>query len=351
MAENGPGPRIAVILFNLGGPDGPDAVRPFLVNLFSDPAILRVPGPVRWLLARLIAGRRAAIARGIYEQIGGGSPLLPNTQAQARALEAQFPGGHVRVFPCMRYWHPMADAVASAVRDWAPDRILLLPLYPQFSTTTTASSLQDWTRAARRAGLSAETAAYCCYPVLRGFVAAMVDLIQPALAAARSDGPVRLLFSAHGLPKRVVEGGDPYQWQVEQTAAAIVAALGDPDLDHAVCYQSRVGPLEWIGPSTDAEIERAGREGCSVVLVPVAFVSEHSETLVELDIEYRHLAERCGVSGYRRVATVGTHPLFIDGLAGIVRAGSTAPVGIDYVQGHRLCPADRQGCALQNEGA
>jgi len=340
-----------VILFNLGGPDGPDAVRPFLVNLFSDPAILRVPGPIRWFLARLIAGRRAGIARGIYEQLGGGSPLLPNTLAQARAIEAQFAAGQVRVFPCMRYWHPMADAVASAVREWAPDRILLLPLYPQFSTTTTASSVQDWRRAAGQAGLSAETVAYCCYPALPGFVAAMADLIQPALAAARADGPVRLLFSAHGLPKRVVEAGDPYQWQVEKTAAAVVAALDDPDLDHMVCYQSRVGPLEWIGPSTDAEIERAGRDGRSVVLVPVAFVSEHSETLVELDIEYRHLAERCGVAGYRRVATVGTHPLFIDALAEIVRTGSTAPAGIACVEGRRLCPANRQGCALQSEGA
>ncbi|MGE4218106.1 MAG: ferrochelatase [Alphaproteobacteria bacterium] len=346
----GNGPRIAVILFNLGGPDRPDAVRPFLVNLFSDPAILRVPGPFRWILARLIAGRRAGIAKGIYEQLGGGSPLLPNTEAQARALEAHFEHGQVRAFVCMRYWHPMADEVAGAVRDWRPDRILLLPLYPQFSTTTTASSLKDWDRATRQAGLSADTVAYCCYPTLPGFVAAIADLIRPALAAARTDGPVRVLFSAHGLPKRVVEGGDPYQWQVEQTAAAVIRALDEPGLDHAVCYQSRVGPLEWIGPSTDSEIERAGRERRSVVLVPVAFVSEHYETLVELDVEYRHLAERSGVPGYRRVATVGTHPLFIEGLAGIVRAADCACIGIYCAEGGRLCPAAWAGCGLQQEG-
>jgi len=336
--------KIAIVLFNLGGPDSPEAVQPFLRNLFSDPAILRVPGLLRWLLARLIAGRRAAIARGIYEQIGGGSPLLPNTQAQARALEAQFPGGHVRVFPCMRYWHPMTEAVVRSVKRFAPDRIVLLPLYPQFSTTTTASSVKAWTEAAAAAKLDVPTQTVCCYPDEEGFISASVDLVKQGLAEM-ADRPVRVLFSAHGLPEKIVKAGDPYQAQVERSAKAIADRIGG--LDWSVCYQSRVGPLKWIGPSTDAEIERAGSDGKAIVLYPLAFVSEHSETLVELDIEYRHLSEKSGVPAYVRVPTVGTHPAFIAGLAGRVRAILAEPqVAICHGATSMPCSASHRGCPL-----
>ncbi|MBI3514256.1 MAG: ferrochelatase [Proteobacteria bacterium] len=327
--------RVAVVLFNLGGPDSVDAVQPFLANLFSDPAIIRLPWPLRPLLAQIIARRRAPLARQIYARLGGGSPLLPNTEAQAAALtEALVDLATLRVFIAMRYWRPRAAETAAAVAAFAPDRVVLLPLYPQFSTTTTASSWQEWHRAARAAGITAATHGVCCYPETAGFVQALAARIKPALREAEAAGvvPPRLLLSAHGLPKRIVAAGDPYQWQVERTAAAAVAALGMPGVDWVVCYQSRVGPLEWIGPSTDAEIRRAGADRVPVVICPIAFVSEHSETLVEIDVEYRHLAEQSGVPRFVRVATVGTDPAFIASLATLVRrAVARAGMGPDPV--------------------
>ncbi|MCW5732545.1 MAG: ferrochelatase [Enhydrobacter sp.] len=307
--------KIAIILFNLGGPDSPDAVKPFLRNLFSDPAIITLPAWLRLPLASFIASRRAPKAREIYAKIGGGSPIVGQTEAQARALEAALGPEHEwRGYVCMRYWHPMTEAVVSAVQRFAPDRIVLLPLYPQFSTTTTASSFKAWKKAS---SLKAPTVEIESYPTEPGFVRASVELITQGLAAA-GDGPKRVLFSAHGLPEKIIKAGDPYQAQVEQTAGAIGQHLGG--VDWSVCYQSRVGPLKWIGPSTEAEIRRAADDGRGVVLYPLSFVSEHSETLVELDIEYRHLAEQAGVPTYVRVPAVGTHPLFIHGLANLVRA-------------------------------
>jgi ferrochelatase len=304
--------KVAVVLFNLGGPDSPEAVKPFLRNLFGDPAILRVPGFVRGPLAWLISTRRAPTAQKIYAQIGGASPILGQTEAQARALEEALGADRqFRAFVCMRYWHPMTAEVVQQVRAFAPDRVVLLPLYPQYSTATTKSSLDAWKREAGRLGGSTSTIE--SYPVDPGFIAASIELVKQSLPAE----PFRLLFSAHGLPEKLIKAGDPYQRQVEQTAAAIVAGLGT--VDGVVCYQSRVGPLKWIGPSTDEEIRRAGRDGKAVVVYPLSFVSEHSETLVELDIEYRHLAEKSGVPAYHRVPTVGTHPAFIRGLANLVR--------------------------------
>lgn len=338
--------KIAVVLFNLGGPDRPASVRPFLFNLFNDPAIVGAPSPLRFLLAKFIAWRRGPKAEAIYAELGGGSPLLANTESQARGLEAALASlGRVRVFIAMRYWHPMSDAAARQVAEFAPDELVLLPLYPQFSTATTASSRLDWDRAARRAAIAAPPRTVCCYPGDRGFVRALADLIRPAHARASQHGRPRVLFSAHGLPKRVIERGDPYQWQVERTASAVVAALA-ANLDWAICYQSRVGPLEWIGPSIGDEIERAGRERLPTVVVPIAFVSEHSETLVELDIEYRRRAARAGVPHYERVPAVATHPAFIAGLADLVRGALGRAPGACSGDGARLCPAARTGCAM-----
>ena len=349
--------KIAVILFNLGGPDTADAVQPFLFNLFNDPAIIDLPGPLRWAVAKAISRRRAPVAREIYRHLGGGSPLLPNTEAQAEALEKVLldrlsdQGHEVRAFIAMRYWRPRSDEVARAVTAYGPDRIVLLPLYPQFSTTTTGSSLTDWHTAAKRQGLDLPSRAVCCYPRQPGFVAEMAAALGAALAEARNRGRPRVLFSAHGLPEKVVAAGDPYQWQVEQSAAAIVEALGHSgpgtgaaagDLDWMVSYQSRVGPLEWIKPYTDAEIERAGSDGVPLIVVPLAFVSEHSETLVELDIEYRKLAEKSGVPLYLRVPTVGSGNAFIGGLADLVTAAVAADQGkepaIESGAGGRICP-------------
>lgn len=342
--------KLAVILFNLGGPDAPEAVEPFLRNLFSDPAIITLPTIFRVPLARLIAARRAPIAREIYAKIGGRSPILEETQAQAHALETVLArdGIEARAFVAMRCWKPFSDETARAVAAWKPDRIALLPLYPQYSTTTTASSLKDWQRAAARAGLAVPQSKVCCYPDEPGFIAAEAALIREALGKRRPEWNYRLLLSAHGLPKRTVAKGDPYQYQVEKSAAGIVAALGVENLDWGVCYQSRVGPLEWIGPATDAEIRRAGREGKAVVVAPIAFVSEHSETLVELDIEYRNLAVENGVPDYIRVPTVGTHTAFIDGLARQVLQA----VARNDKQGRdqRFCPAGLRACGFCTDG-
>jgi ferrochelatase len=310
--------KIAIILFNLGGPDSLDAVQPFLRNLFGDPAILRLPSLIRRPLASLLARRRTPKARDIYAKIGGSSPILGQTEAQARALEEALgqddgKGHEWRAYVCMRYWHPMTDAVVRSVKRFAPDRIVLLPLYPQFSTTTTASSFQAWNDAAT---FKVPTRSIESYPTEPGFIDASVELVKQGLAEAGA-GPKRVLFSAHGLPERIVKAGDPYQAQIEQTADAIAQRL--EGVDWSVCYQSRVGPLTWIGPSTEAEIQRAGADKVAVVLYPVSFVSEHSETLVELDIDYRRFAEIDGVPIYVRVPTVGTHPLFIGGLARLVR--------------------------------
>ncbi len=339
--------KTAVVLFNLGGPDRPEAVRPFLFNLFSDPNIVAVPRPVRWLLAKFISHRRAPITRAIYARIGGKSPLLELTMRQREALAVALSDlEEVKVFVLMRYWHPRSDEVAAAVAEYGPDEIVLLPLYPHFSRTTTASSLRDWHRAAGRAGVRAPCRAVCCYPTATGFVQGLAGLVRKGIDQAGDVAKLRVLFSAHGLPKRLIARGDPYQWQVEQTAAALVSRLGIDGLDWVVCYQSRVGPWQWIGPATDAEIVRAGAEGLGVVVVPVAFVSEHSETLVELDIDYRALAEEHGVPIFVRVPALGTDPVFIDALAGLVREARARGPALCSQSGGRFCPATLSGCAF-----
>lgn len=341
-------PRTAIVLFNLGGPDRPEAVRPFLFNLFNDKSIIRVPNPIRFFLASLISRRRAKEASKIYQHIGGGSPLLPNTQAQADALKSALDarGLNADVHIAMRYWHPMAMETAVNVQAGNPDRIFLVPLYPQFSSTTTASSARVWHQAARQVGLDVPTRLLCCYPWQPGFIAAMTELIRPRFERAAEHGRPRLLFSAHGLPEKIVTAGDPYQWQCEQTAAALVDALGIDDLDWVSCYQSRVGPMKWIGPSTDDEIARAGGDGRPLVVVPIAFVSEHSETLVELDIEYRELAEQSGVPAYERVPTVDVHPLFIDGLADEIMTLADRQQPVCPADMSRTCPGDHADCPL-----
>ena len=335
--------KIAVVLFNLGGPDSREAVAPFLLNLFSDRAIVSLPNPLRWLVARLIARRRAPVARAIYDRIGGASPILRLTRAQASALQAELnKSGAYRVFVAMRYWHPRAEAVMAEVKAWRPDRVVLLPLYPQYSTATSGSSLAEWRKLAKLAGLTAPCAAICCYPSAPGWIAALAGLLAKSLAESEAHGRPRILFSAHGLPKKVIARGDPYQWQVERTAASVVAALARTELDWIVCYQSRVGPLEWIGPSTEAEIDRAGRSATPLVVVPIAFVSEHSETLVELDIEYAHRAKRAGVPHYARVPAVATDPSFIAALAALVLGAGRTPIQSE--SGGRLCPGNWAAC-------
>jgi ferrochelatase len=346
-------PRLAVVLFNLGGPDGPKAVRPFLFNLFSDPAIITLPTPARLALATLISTTRTKSAKANYARMGGASPLLPETIAQAGVLEAAlkdvFPDQETKVFVAMRYWKPDTEDAVSAVKAFAPDEIVLLPLYPQFSTTTTGSSLKAWRKAYKGPGI---VRAVCCFPLDSGLVDGHVQRIRSAWKAAGSPTDIRLLFSAHGLPEQIVKRGDPYQAQVEATAAAVAAQLGGapdwPGIQWTVCYQSRVGRLKWIGPSTTEAIAEAGQAGQGVMVCPISFVSEHIETLVELDHDYALFAEAEGVKTYIRVPALGVQIHFIEGLAQSVKSaldrahgglGDVEPGGVWRCGGeHGRCP-------------
>lgn len=341
--------KLAVVLFNLGGPDNQDAVKPFLFNLFRDPAIISLPAAARIPLAALISTTREKTAQANYRIMGGGSPLLPETEAQARALDAALkaaaPDVEAKCFIAMRYWKPFAAETARAVAAFGPDEIVLLPLYPQFSTTTSASSLKDWKAVYAGPGRSR---AVCCYPTVAGLVQAHADAIRDLWMTAGKPANLRLLFSAHGLPQKIVDGGDPYRAQVEATAAAIGELL--PELtDRQVCFQSRVGRLKWLAPSTDDEIRRAGAEGKGVLIAPIAFVSEHVETLVELDHEYAELARQVGATPYLRARTPGVRESFIEGLAGAVLAALERPGGL-APHGPWRCPAGHAKCALKSEG-
>ena len=343
--------RVAVVLFNLGGPDCPEAIRPFLLNLFRDPAILRVPPFVRPILARIIARARVKPATANYAILGGKSPLLELTQDQAAALDTALAGTGVeaRCFIAMRYWHPFSDEAAAAVKAWNPDEVLLLPLYPQFSTTTTGSSLIAWRQAAVQAGLAKKVTTLCCWFADAGYIAATAAIVRRALDEARaaSDVPVRVLFSAHGLPETIVQNGDPYQYQVETTVAGVVEALGGPGLDHVVCYQSRATPQKWLDPSTEVVIEKAAEDKVAVLVVPIAFVSEHSETLVELDVEYRELAEKLGVPHYFRAPAQNSDAGFIASLAALVTASRARGPGMCSFAGGRVCPANHTDCPMR----
>ncbi len=334
--------KIAVVLFNLGGPDGPDDVQPFLKNLFRDKAIIRAPLPLRFLIARLISITRAPSARANYALMGGGSPLLPETRKQAAALDTELSRrGHIaKSFIAMRYWKPYAADTVREVKSWGADRVILLPLYPHFSSTTTGSSMIAWKEARGPEGVTV-----CCYPDREKFITAHARKLIETWEKAGKPANVRCLLSAHGLPEIVVKTGDPYQWQVELTAEKLKPLL-PPEWEVEVCYQSRVGPLKWIGPPTDASIEQAAKDGKAILLSPIAFVSEHIETLVELDIEYRHLAEQHGAKHYLRAPALGVDAGFVETLADLVEdaMADTAVPKIRSGCGGRICPTDRKDC-------
>lgn len=338
---------------NLGGPDKTESIRPFLKNFFMDKNIIAAPWPVRFLISRLIAWRRGAgEALEAYSKLGGKSPLLDNTELQRTALERtlkQNSDHDVKCFISMRYWHPMSDQVAEQVKTFDPDRVILLPLYPQFSTTTTRSSFQDWDRACKKTGLDKPTLKLCCYPFHNGFIQASADLIVHAARSWPAGQKMRLLFSAHGLPQKVIDDGDPYQWQCEESARRIAAATGIENLDWQICYQSRVGPLKWIGPSTEEALDKAAADGVGVMVYPHAFVSEHVETLVEIEDEYRHYAAEKGITHFMRVPTVMTHPKFIVGLKDLILE-KMDQTGIVSMDGPSICPENFKNCCQRNCG-
>ena len=309
----------AVILFNLGGPDKLENVEPFLFNLFNDPAILNLPGIIRYPLAKFIANRRTPVAKKIYEELGGSSPILKLTIDQSKELEKKLNQNNsldeYKCFIVMRCWHPRAEKVVNEVRSFNPEEIILLPLYPQFSASTSASSIKEWENICKINNYKIKTSTICCYPTDKNFIKAHAVEINKKINGINN---YKLIFSAHGLPEKNIKKGDPYQWQVEQTVNAIVKYLNIQNLDWILSYQSRVGPLKWIGPSTDNVIIENSKLGKQLIIVPVAFVSEHSETLVELDIEYKKLALDNGCIKYIRVPALGVNDTFIESLSNLI---------------------------------
>ena len=311
--------RKAIILFNLGGPDKLENVEPFLFNLFFDPAILNLPFFLRYPLAKLIANRRAPIAKKIYEELGGSSPILQLTEEQASGLESKLKkedsSSEYKCFIVMRCWHPRAENVVKEVINYNPEEIILMPLYPQYSAATSGSSIKEWNDICKKNNLNVKTSTICCYPTDENFIQAHKELI---LKKTKNLENFKLIFSAHGLPEKNIKKGDPYQWQVEQSVHKIIKSLDVKDLDWILSYQSRVGPLKWIGPSTEEIIIENSKLGKHIVLVPIAFVSEHSETLVELDIEYKELANKNGCKHYSRVPALGVNEIYIKAMSNLI---------------------------------
>lgn len=351
MSKASKNKKSAIVLFNLGGPDSKDSVKPFLFNLFNDKYIIPLPKFLRYFVAWLISSRREKTAQEIYAHLGDKSPILEETKAQADSLEKslqEFSDIDYKVFICMRHWHPMSNEVVNDIVTFNPDEIILLPLYPQFSTTTTLSSIEDFSSKIKKKlpGILYKT--ICCYPKDKSFIQSHVSLIAQALEKISNKDNYRILFSAHGLPKKIIESGDPYQWQVENTVKTIIDKLPFSEIDYKISYQSRVGPLEWIGPNTEEEIEKAGKEQKELVIVPVAFVSEHSETLVELDIEYKEIAAKHSIN-YVRVPTLSIDNYFVESLKNMVINANTSESNFLYSsEMKRLCPSSYSKCPCKN---
>lgn len=349
----------AVVLFNLGGPSKLEDVKPFLFNLFSDKAIIPLPSPFRWFLAKFISNYREKFSKKIYESIGGGSPILALTKQQAESLELELNGfkkGEYKVFVSMRYWRPFSKEVIKKLEDYAPDEILLLPLYPQFSTTTTASSLDDFYKNISITKLkNTPTKAACCFYSEDYFIQAHVSLIKETIKQEKIKiKDTVVLFSAHGLPLSVIEKGDPYEEHVKKTVSLIVDGLDIKNLNYSICYQSKVGPKKWLSPSIESKIIEIGKQGKAVVVIPISFVSEHSETLAELDQEYREIATKKGVKEYYRVKALGINEFFVASLkkiclklSGIKSESKNLVVSSSL---SRLCPKDFCKCINNYKG-
>ncbi|MEH2010512.1 ferrochelatase [Nostoc sp.] len=316
--------RVGVLLLNLGGPDKLEDVGPFLYNLFSDPEIIRLP--FRWLqkpLAWFIASRRLKTSQENYKQIGGGSPLRRITEAQGEALKEQlgYLGQEANIYVGMRYWHPYTEEAIAQLTQDNIENLVILPLYPQFSISTSGSSF----RLLEKLWQEDPKLQHIDYTVIPswykqpGYLQAMAELIAQELEQFPNPDDVHIFFSAHGVPKSYVEeAGDPYQQEIEECAALMMQTLNRPNV-HTLAYQSRVGPVEWLQPYTEDALKELGAQGVKdLVVVPISFVSEHIETLQEIDIEYREVAEESGIHNFRRVPAPNTHPVFINALADLV---------------------------------
>ena len=330
--------KTAVILLNLGGPETLDGVKPFLWNLFTDKHIIRLPFFLRYPLAWLISTLRTSKAQKIYESIGGGSPLNKNTKKQSDALEALLKNEkfEAKVFTAMRYAPPMTEEVAREVAAYKPDQIILLPLYPQFSTTTTQSSVEEWKLMGK--DLKVPVRGICCYFDHPHFIKAHQELLKSHLKSCPSQDSLHILFSAHGLPEKIIEAGDPYAWQVGEAVSKIMQDHDLQKFPYTVCYQSKVGPTKWLRPSLEESLEECVQRNQGAVVVPIAFVSDHSETLYELDIQFKEWADEKAMIHYSRVPVLGDHPMFIEGLASLIVSSLS---GQDDM---RKCPRSYKDC-------
>ena len=316
---------LGVVLLNLGGPDSLDAVEPFLYNLFSDPDIIDFPGSFlfRRRLAKLISSRRAPRVQKQYAQIGGKSPLKDYTLKQAALLEERLNEKlPAKVYVAMRYWNPSTDDALDAIERDGINRLIMLPLYPHFSKATTASSMKEWDNRlkARHRKLKLDTTLVESYYDFPRYIDAFVERIAEGLERFHADrrDDVHILFSAHGTPMKLVREGDPYSGHIKKTVEAIVSR-GKITHDHSLCYQSKVGPMKWLTPSTPDSIKELAAKGVKdILVVPVAFASDHLETLFELGIEYRHVAKIAGVEQYEVTTGLNDSPIFIDALAQLV---------------------------------
>ena len=339
----------AVILFNLGGPDKIENVEPFLFNLFNDPAILNLPTFLRYPLAKLISNRRAPVAKKIYAELGGSSPILKLTKEQSKALEMKLnqtqKEDEYKCFIIMRCWNPRAKDVIKDIQLYSPDEIILMPLYPPYSAATSGSSIKEWKDVCKKNNYRVKTSTICCYPTDQNFISAHTKEIIKKIKDLKN---FKLIFSAHGLPEKNIKKGDPYQWQVEQSVKKIVESLNDENLDWILSYQSRVGPLKWIGPSTENIILENSKIGKHIVLVPIAFVSEHSETLVELDIEYKEIADANGCKNYTRVPALGINEDFIRAISELIIKKNEYKINDNLYPPKIQCPSNFKKCPCLN---
>lgn len=315
--------RTGVLLLNLGGPEKLEDVRPFLYNLFSDPEIIRLPFP--WLqkpLAWLISTLRSKKSEANYKEIGGGSPLLQITEAQAQALQSNLSeqGIDIQVYVGMRYWHPFTEETIEQIKKDNIEKLVILPLYPQFSISTSGSSFrvleEMWNTDPQLKKI--EYTLISSWYNHQGYLQAMADLIRQELQQFANPDGVHIFFSAHGVPKTyVTEAGDPYQVEIEECTELIMKTLNTPN-PFTLAYQSKVGPVEWLKPYTeDALHELGGQNVKDLLVVPISFVSEHIETLQEIDLEYREVAEEVGITNFKRVPALNTHPMFIEALSNL----------------------------------
>jgi len=339
----------AIILFNLGGPDKIENVEPFLFNLFNDPAILNLPTILRYPLAKLISNRRAPVAKKIYANLGGSSPILKLTKEQSDAIEIKLNQTQTeeeyKCFIVMRCWNPRAKDVIKDVQLFNPDEIILMPLYPQYSAATSGSSIKEWKDVCKKNNYNIKTNTICCYPTDENFINAHTKEIVKKIKDLKN---FKLIFSAHGLPEKNIKKGDPYQWQVEQSVKKIVENLNVENLDWILSYQSRVGPLKWIKPSTEDIIVENAKIGKHIVLVPVAFVSEHSETLVELDIEYKEIADANGCKNYTRVPALGINEDFIKAISELIIKKNEYKINESLYPPKIQCPSNFKKCPCLN---